>query len=362
MARFFQSPIRSVERTHMLFRTPVVSPDVRFALAEGLGTFRRPTARTAGALREIGYYGLSEEVTRQMWDAQPKRVDPVEWAYIRAFVTDSVATTLPETTHAARLLTSTAGIYVAWVVYERGYPLKAGVVWQRDLIDEWIQEGATHLSDGTRRNYRNYLSRIAEAVAVDPSQLSFTPIRRKNTAVPYTPAEMLMFRNWATGQSTPLKVRHGMLMLTLCAGAGLSSSEVARVHPEHVHVSDAGIMIDVRGTQPRLVPLLAEWDDWMMAFLRQKPPAGKPLWGAIARKDQSHVLSSFVRTTIGAGPQASRLRNTWLITLLNARAPMREVFLAAGVRKLEALGFLLDYVTPVPAGEYLPALRGEATR
>lgn len=346
----------------MLFRTPVVSPDVRHALAEGLGTFRRPTARTANALREIGYYALPEEVTRQMWDAQPKRVDPVHWAYIRAFVTDSVATTLPETTHAARLLTSTAGIYVAWVVFERRYPLKAGIVWRRDLIDEWIQEGATHLSDGTRRNYRKYLSRIVDAVAVDPAQLSFTPIRRKNTAVPYTPAEMLVFRNWATGQSTPLKARRGMLMLALCAGAGLSSSEVALVHPEHVHVSDAGIMIDVHGTQPRLVPLLAEWDDWMLAILGQTPPVGKPLWGKVGRKDQSHVLSSFVRTTIGGGPRADRLRNTWLVALLSARAPMREVFLAAGVRKLEALGFLLDYVDPVPADEYLTSLRGEAAR
>lgn len=359
---FTSAPESPAPRRRTPARMAALDPETRDVLVGALGTFTRPSEPVAGALRRAGYDALPEEVIRHMRDTQPKQVDPERWAHIRAFVTDSVALTLPQSQRTARLYTSTAAIYVAWVVFERGYPLKASIVWRRDVIDEWVQEGAPHLTVVTRRNYRTSLSRIAEAVAVDSSETKFTRIPKENTAFPYTRAEMLVFRDWATGQTTPLKVRRGMLMLILCAGAGLTSSEVALVRPEDVHVSDAGILIDVRGRNPRAVPLLAEWDAWMLALLGQKPPVGKPLWGELRTKDKSRILSNFTMGTVGKAPRGDRLRNTWLIALMNARAPMREVFQAAGVRKLENLGVILDFATPVPPDEYLAALRGVVSR
>lgn len=353
---------RRTKAGRKIVRKRALAAEARSVLAGALGTFTQPSETVADALRQAGYDVLPEEVTMHMRDTRPKQVAPERWAHIRAFVTDSVALTLPKDQLTARLYTSTAAIYVAWVVFERGYPLKASIVWRRDVIDEWVREGAPHLTDATRRNYRTSLSRIADVVGVGSSEMDFTRIPKENTAFPYTRAEMLVFRDWATGQSTPLKVRRGMLMLILCAGAGLTSSEVALVRPEDVHVSDAGILIDVCGTNPRAVPLLAEWDAWMLTLLRQKPPSGKPLWGELRTKNKSRILSTFTMGTIGNAPRGDRLRNTWLIALLNARAPMREVFQAAGVRKLENLGVLLDFAAPVPPDEYLAALRGVVSR
>lgn len=69
---------------------------------------------------------------------------------------------------------------------------------------------------------------------------------------------------WASGQSDPLQRRRGMVMLILCAGAGIRSNEVGMIIPEHITVSGDGVLIEVLGTTPRHVPLLAEWEEWML--------------------------------------------------------------------------------------------------
>ena len=354
----------SGEAKHMVFGATTFDAKLRRSLRAGIGTFSKPTARTVNALRQIGYFSLPEEVTNQMRTQKPRSrpMDPAKWAHIRTFVTDSVALTLPQTPYTARVLTSTATRYVDWAVFGQRLPLQAEVLWRRELINEWALDETLGLSEGTRRNYRKYLARIADAVEVEPSQLPFTPINRKGTEAPYTPAEMISFREWAANQPSALLQRRGVLMLVLCAGAGLTSSEVGQICPEHVLVSDRGIMIDVQGNQPRLVPLLAEWDDWLLAILAKNPPQGEPLWGATKRKDKSNLLSSFVETASGKGPRGDRLRHTWIVTQLTRRAPMKELFLAAGVRKMEHLGRLLEFVPPLTGDEYLQTLRGEATR
>lgn len=346
----------------MIFGDTTFRPKLRHRLRSGIGTFSKPTARTLKALRKIGYFSLPEEVTLQLRTQKPgsRPMDPAKWAHIRAFVTDSVALALPQTPYAARVLTSTATRYVDWAVFGQRLPLRAEVLWRRELINEWALDETLGLSEGTRRNYRKYLARIADAVEIEPAQYAFTAINRKGSEAPYTSAEMAAFREWAANQPAALKRRRGVLMLVLCAGAGLSSSEVGQVCPEHVLVSERGIMIDVPGNQPRLVPLLAEWDEWMLAILEQDPPAGAPLWGATRRKDKSNLLSSFVENAAGHGPRGDRLRHTWIVTHLTRRAPMKEFFLAAGVRKMEHLGRLLEFVPPLTGDDYLQALRGEA--
>ncbi|MBC9926958.1 MULTISPECIES: hypothetical protein [unclassified Leucobacter] len=345
---------------HMLFAPHPELATHRKQLLENLGTFRNPTAKTAKALRGIRYYDLPPEVMNHMRTRSPK-VSPETWGRIRQFVEDAVSVTAPQLPYAAGLVQSTAAAYVEWVVMEKHLPLDGKIIWSRQMIDLYVTDEMSHLKPGTRRNYRAYLDRVSKILCPEEHAYEYTPQNRKSSVAPYSAAEMDRFRNWAANQSNPLKRRRGVAMLALCAGAGLSSSEVAQITSAHVDVSNSGIVIDVPGKRTRRVPLLPDWDEWMLA-VTEDCTKGERLWGPIARKDYSNLLSTFVENAEGKGngPRSDRLRNTWLVWHLQNRTPMKDLLYAAGVRKMEQLPRLLEHCEFLPASDYVAVLRGEA--
>lgn len=216
----------------------------------------------------------------------------------------------------------------------------------------------THLdrSEGTRRNYRAMLQRISEIVLPSEHPKQTTALSTKATPPPYTHAELEEFRRWATSQLTPLKETRAMLMLVLCAGAGLRTSELAVLHPSHVAITDAGVLITVPGDRARTVPLLAEWEEWMQPLLDRRPN-DELLWGPLARRDAHNLTSAFTQYSNGNPPRADRLRNTWFTRHLRAGTPMKDLFRAAGVTKLAHLPQLLEHVEVSEMDRYQLLLR-----
>lgn len=344
----------------MLFRPHPDTSDYAKQLLDSLGTFRRPTPGTAQVLRHIGYYDIPGEVMSHLRTRKPQ-IDPVVWGRIQSFVEDAVALTAPQLPYPAGLTQSVLAGYIEWLVLVKHLPLDGRIAFSRQMIDLYVTDANTHLKPGTRRNYRAVLDRISKLLCPEEHPYSYTPQNRKSTVAPYTEAEMQQFRAWAAGQSQPVKRRRGMTMLTLCAGAGLTSGEVPLITPERVEVSDAGIVIDVPSKNPRSVPLLSEWDAWMHALL-EDCSATETLWGEIKRKNHSNLLSTFVENAEGKGlgPRGDRLRNTWLVWHLNNRTPMKDLFYAAGFRKMEHLPRLLAHVEFLLPEDYTQVLRGEA--
>lgn len=353
-------PPPATTNEHMLFATHPHAARYSATLSAGLGSFRHPSAKLAAALREIGYYDIPDEVM-QIMCARKREFSPERWARIRPFVEDAVAVTAPQTTRPATHLRSAAAGFVDWAVTVQRLPLDGDVIWSRQLIDLYVTNEHTHLSEGTRRNYRSYLDRISRVLSPEEHPYEYTPQNRKGTQPPYSHKEMIAFRQWAVGQSKMVKRHRAMLMLALCAGAGLSSSEVALLCAENIVVTRAGITIDVPGNRPRRVPLMAIWDEWILAILEERS-AGESLWGASTRQDGTSLLSNFAEKTEGTGPRSDRLRNTWLVGHLRNRVPMKDLFYAAGVTKMEHLGRLLIYCEDLPESDYLTIFRGEAAR
>jgi integrase len=288
------------------------------------------------------------------------RINTEVWARIQPFVEDSVAVTAPQLPYSAGQLQSRIAKYVEWVTQVKHLPLDGKIIWSRQMIDLYVTDANTHLKSGTRRNYRALLDRVSKELCPEEHPYSYTPQNRKSTVAPYTAEEMQQFREWAVGQSIPLKRRRGIAMLALCAGAGLTSSEVALIMPKQVEVTPVGIVIDVPGTNPRRVPVLPEWDSWVLALIEDWPE-DQTLWGEIKRKDHSNLLSTFVENAEGKGrgPRGDRLRNTWLVWHLNNRTPMKDLFYAAGFRKMEHLPRLLAHLEFLPPEDYTQVLRGE---
>ncbi|MGK0716805.1 hypothetical protein ACR5KS_12240 [Leucobacter sp. W1153] len=343
---------------HMVFAPHPEASAHSVQLIQNLGTFRRPTAKTAEVLRKIGYYELPAEVWSHMRNRKPD-VNQETWGQIQQFVEDSVSVAGPQLPYGAGLVQSVVAKYVEWVLTVKHLPLDGKLIWSRQLIDLYATDPDSSLKPGTRRNYRSYLDRISKVLCPDEHPYTYTPQNRKSTVAPYSAGEMEQFRAWAVNQSNPTKRRRAMAMLALCVGAGLASSEVALITPKQVEITSAGIVIEVPGNSPRRVPVVPEWDSWVRALVEDWPK-DRIVWDEIKRKDHSNLLSTFVENAEGKGPRGDRLRNTWLVWHLNNRTPMKDLFYAAGFRKMEHLARLLAHCEFLPADQYVSVLRGEA--
>ncbi|WP_417374450.1 hypothetical protein [Glutamicibacter protophormiae] len=329
----------------------------RRVLLRGLGTFSNPSKDLLPVLQECGYATLPDDVRTIVSTQNPNKKAPV-WPQVAEFVRDSVTVAAPHTSYTANLLMTVASKYVMWCVQDQGWPLDGEVLWSVHAIDLYATDDGQGHSDGTRRNSRAMLMRISEVLVPSEHGEKPTALNRKSTAAPYSVVEISTYRKWARTQVSNQNRDRAMLMLVLCAGAGLPSKEVHLIRPEDVVNDDAGIVINVPGDNPRAVPLLAQWEEWMRALL-DRLPAGEPLWGPITRKDTHNLLSNFTERTVGPRPNGQRLRATWLVTHLRAAVPMKDLLRAAGVRKFEHLPLLLDYIPQSSDTNYRGALRGE---
>lgn len=331
------------------------------ALRENLGSLRGlvdDESLIRDALRRASWNILPAAVVTFMTDYVPK-IDRAMWERIGPFVRDAVSVAAPMTPYSAEVLIRAASHFVSWCM-RQGWPLDAETIWARQSIDLYVNDKRLKLADGTRRNYRGYLMRISEVLLPEEHGEKMTALSRKTTAAPYTAEEMSEFRHWAVAQRTPLKVYRAMMMLTLCAGAGLRAGELVEVLADDVELTDAGgYVVHVRGDLKRSVPLLAEWDEWMGAVLEQVPVGHATLWGTPNRKRPTAALSAFTQHTDGEAPIGLRLRATWLVTHLRAIAHIKSLFTAGGFEKFEHLGRLLHYVSDVPEDDYIDFLRGE---
>ncbi|MGA7148813.1 MAG: hypothetical protein WBX17_10040, partial [Microbacterium sp.] len=273
-----------------------------------------------------------------------------------AFIRDSVTLAAPHTAYAATLMMRTVSRYVVWCVRKQGWPLDGRIIWSIRGIDLYSTTANLDRSEGTRGNYRAMLMRVSEVLLPDEHPERTTPLTGRQTSAPYSPEEMLEFRAWAGRQLTPLKLDRAMLMLTLCAGAGLRPSELPLLYSRHILIDAQGVLIHVPTDTPRDVPLLAEWEEWMTALAGRRP-SDESLWGAVNRRNTHNLTSVFTESSNGRPPRADRLRQTWLAHHLIAGTPLKELHRAAGVAKFQHLHHLLEHVAALPEADYRRALR-----
>ncbi|MDT3329442.1 tyrosine-type recombinase/integrase [Microbacterium sp. KSW-18] len=309
---------------------------------------------------------LARTVSRCSYEALPPEALNVvkgqklgdDSADLHDFIRDSVALAAPHTAYAATLLMETVTRYVKWCVRDNGWPLNPHVIWSVRAIDIYSTTANRDRSEGTRRNYRSRLMRVSEVLLPEEHPEKPTPLNKRKAGAPYTKSEMAQFREWATSQLTDKKRDRAMVMLVLCAGAGIRPSEIPLIYPSDITVDDGGILINVRTDEPRVVPLMAEWEEWMVALL-ERSPADETLWGAITRSTTNNLTSTFTERSNGKPPRADRLRHTWVVRHLEAAVPLKDLYRAAGARKWQDLWLMLEYIEPNTDADYRRALRGE---
>jgi hypothetical protein len=349
-----QGPIDTPGSRSATFRARTHAPSIQ--LTKKKSKVSQPVWRAGATLGGSNYSEMAKEVIASLENYAPKEATTREWANVQPFVEDAVARACGSVAGARKVL-RIAAVYVLWCVGEQGLPLQPEVIFAPLTIDAYCNQAG--LSEGSRATYRSSLMRISATLVPEANPPAMTPVRRRTIQPPYNVAEMKRFRDWARGQHTLNNRQKAMVMLSLSAGAGLWPAEIDLVVREDIVADGAGVIVCVRGDNPRQVPVLRQWEKWLLEVAETRA-VGEPVFGTIARSKDKSLLNAFTSKSVGEAPTNARLRATWIVTHLALATPMRALFRAGGFQQLGNLHHYLAYVEDLGEVEYRTLLRGEA--
>jgi hypothetical protein len=212
------------------------------------------------------YRQRSGEVIAALESYTPN-VSAHNWEAVQDFARDAAALAAPTSAHSALRLLQVAGPFVVWCTAEQGLPLDAELLFAPTTIDAYCT-GLT-LKESTRGTYRSVLLIISKVLVPEAHQPSMVPMHRRPIQVPYTKDQVIQFRAWAKGQRTHLGRQKAMLLLAFVLGAGLTPGELGLVKREDITIDEAGVLIQVHGKLPRIVPMLRAWEKWVVAIAKR---------------------------------------------------------------------------------------------
>jgi hypothetical protein len=219
---------------------------------------------------------------------------------------------------------------------------------------------APGLSGVARRTLRTNLRFIGQRVVphLYPADL---PLPRERSKQPYTPAEIGGYLALADAQPTMERRMRAAGLVCLGAGAGLIRGDLREVHGTDVACRSGGVVVQVSGRRPRVVPVLARYHARLLAAARS---AGTGLVCGGADPGRRNLTNPLIRALDGGGGlprlDTSRLRATWLrdcAELLGLATFMH----AAGISCSQRLGDLLASLEPAGEAEAVRLL-GAARR
>ena len=215
-------------------------------------------------------------------------------------------------------------------------------------VTERFTRCAPGLSGAARRTLRTNLRFIGRR-AVPQLYPAGAPLPRERAKQPYGPAEIAGFLALADAQPTAERRMRAAGLVCLGAGAGLIRGDLRDVRGTDVACRSGGVVVQVRGSRERAVPVLARYHARLLASARH---AGNGLvcgGTETGRRNITHPLVSALDGGSGLPRlDTSRLRATWLADcgeLLGLATFMH----AAGISCSQRLGDLLAGLEP--AGE-----------
>jgi hypothetical protein len=207
---------------------------------------------------------------------------------------------------------------------------------------------APGLSGVARRTLRTNLRFIGRRVVPQlyPADL---PLPRERAKAPYSPAEIAGFLALAGAQPTAGRRMRAAGLVCLGAGAGLIRADLRDARGTDVIARSGGVIVDVRGTRPRTVPVLARYHAPLLAAARS---AGAGLICGGADPGRRNLTNPLITALDGGGGlprlDTSRLRATWLAEVAELLG-LATFMAAAGISCSQRLGDLVAGLAP--AGE-----------
>jgi integrase len=273
---------------------------------------------------------------------KPSSVSPQAAAFAR----DVITKTGPEGKERAKNLLWAAGKLADYAL-ALGLDLVPGVVFHPSVIERFAR-CAPGLSDVARRTLRTNQRFIARRV-VPQLYPADVPLPRERSKVPYTAAEIDGYLALADAQPAMERRMRAAGLVCLGAGAGLIRGDLRDARGTDVACRSGGVVVQVRGSHPRTVPVLDRYHARLRAAAEF---AGTGLICGGADPGRRNLTSPLVAALDGGGGlprlDTSRLRATWLADC-GEMLGLATFMHAAGISCSQRLGDLVAGL--VPAGE-----------
>jgi integrase len=215
-------------------------------------------------------------------------------------------------------------------------------------VTERFTRCAPGLSEVGRRTLRTNLRFIGRRVVPQlyPQDL---PLPRERSKKPYSRAEIAGYLSLAGAQPTPARRMRAAGLICLGAGAGLIRRDLRDVRGTDVACRSGGVIVQVRGPRARAVPVLAGYQDRLLAAAAF---AGTALVCGGQDPARRNITTPLTAALDGGGGlprlDCSRLRATWLADCAEALG-LATFMAAAGISCSQRLGDLIAGLEP--AGE-----------
>lgn len=291
------------------------------------------------AVAEVAIPG-AHEVGATIARYRPTSVCPEAGRFARAAVA-AAAPTSPARARALLWACAKLGAFGCSVGLAPSVP----VLLHPSTIERFIVLHAGALSSPARRTLRSNLRFVSHRVlpgqGPHPAALS-----RERAKAPYSEGEIAAFLRLAGAQPTVSRRMRLAGLICLGAGAGLMGLDLRGVRGGDVMARSGGVVVEVWGRRPRVVPVLRRYHRDLVASAAF---AGSRYVVGGERPERRNVTAPLVSRVSGGQDLArldtGRLRATWLST--QARALGVGAFMAAaGITCSQRLG---DLVAGLPA-------------
>jgi hypothetical protein len=204
---------------------------------------------------------------------------------------------------------------------------------------------APGLSGPASRTLRTSLRFLARAVvpALAPAD---APLPREHAKAPYSPAEIGGYLAQAGAQPAAARRMRAAGLACLGAGGGLIRAGLRAVRGSDISCRAGGVVVDVRGARPRVVPVLARYRQQLLAVAAF---AGDQLVTGGQAPGRNNITNPLTRSLAGGTGlprlDTSRLRATWLADCA-ALLGLATFMHAAGITCSQRLGDIIATLEP----------------
>jgi hypothetical protein len=294
----------------------------------------------------------SGEIAAYIRRWQPVSVPPQAATFAR----DVVTAAGPAGQERAKNLLWAAGRLADWGT-GLGLDLVPGVLLHPSVIERFAAH-APGLTGVTRRTLRTNLRFLARCVVPQLAPAD-APLPRERAKAPYSLAEIEGYLALAAAQPTAARRMRAAGLVCLGAGAGLIRADLRAVRGTDIIYRSGGVLVQVSGSRPRAVPVLARYHQPLLAAAAF---AGTGLVTGGTDPARRNVTTPLTRALDGGTGlprlDTSRLRATWLAgcaELLGLAAFMH----AAGITCSQRLGDLIAGLAPGSEADAVRLLGGQ---
>ena len=178
---------------------------------------------------------------------------------------------------------------------------------------------------------------------MDPAPVS---LGREPSKAPYSQAEIVRYLALADAQPTPQRRFKASGLIALGAGAGLIGADPRLVTGADLHERSGGVVVEVRGLRPRVVPVRHELAKRALCSARF---AGGSFIVGGADPGRRNLTTPLIASLSGGTDlerlSLARLRATW-VARCAADIGLATFMAAAGVRCSQRLGEVVSLLDP----------------